>query len=76
MLGFDPYDFRMQVKINGEPRDVPDGQTLEGLLRSLSLHDKPCAAEVNRRLVPRRDREGVVLRSGDVVELVTLVGGG
>ena len=76
MLGFEPYHFRMRVTINGEPRDLPDGQTVGELLKGLSLHDKPCAAEVNRRLVPRRDRDSAILRDGDAVELVTLVGGG
>ena len=34
------------------------------------------AVEVNRRVVRRADHGGTVLESGDVVELVTLVGGG
>jgi thiamine biosynthesis protein ThiS len=32
--------------------------------------------EVNRSLVPRRERDARELRDGDVVEIVTLVGGG
>lgn len=76
MLGFDPYHFRMRITINGEPKDLPPGETLADLLRRLSLADKPCAAEVNRRLVPRREHPSRLLAEGDIVELVTLVGGG
>lgn len=66
----------MRVIINGEPRDVAAGETLADLLRRLALADKPCAAEVNRRLIPKRDHVTQALKDGDVVELVTLVGGG
>jgi thiamine biosynthesis protein ThiS len=42
----------------------------------MGLSDAVCAAEVDRRLVPKRDRPETVLRPGQAVEVVTLVGGG
>jgi thiamine biosynthesis protein ThiS len=68
----------MTLVVNGEKREVRDGVTVAGLIRELGLVKAggACAAEVNRALVPRREQDGRVLREGDVVELVTLVGGG
>jgi sulfur carrier protein len=66
----------MQIRVNGEPREVPEGTTVEALIERLGLVTTACAAEVNDRLVPRRLRSATLLAEGDAVELVTLVGGG
>jgi sulfur carrier protein len=66
----------MQVVVNGERREVGEGETVAALIGRLGLANQACAAEVNRSLVPRREQGERVLREGDVVELVTLVGGG
>ncbi|MCA9293746.1 MAG: sulfur carrier protein ThiS [Phycisphaerales bacterium] len=66
----------MTVVLNGKPTDIPEGATVRQLLVARGLGDKPCAVEVNRALVPRRAHEEHVLREGDAVEVVTLVGGG
>ena len=65
---------KVNIMINGEPRQVHQGQTVAALIRELGL--KACAAEVNRHLIPRREHDGRTLVEGDRVELVTLVGGG
>lgn len=66
----------MLVTVNGKPMEAPEGETLAGLVERLGLAGQPCAAEVNRQLVPRGERPGRVLHEGDAIELVTLVGGG
>jgi thiamine biosynthesis protein ThiS len=66
----------MLVTVNSERREIPDGTTLSELIRELGLDKSPCAAEVNRALVPKREHAGRTLRAGDNIELVTLVGGG
>jgi thiamine biosynthesis protein ThiS len=66
----------MQIVVNGEPVTVESPSTLAALIERLGLGGAACAAEVNRRLVPRRDHGSCELREGDSVELVTLVGGG
>lgn len=66
----------MMLTVNNKPLDVPDQATVEGLLRQLDLSRAPCAVEVNRELVPKARHAAVVLKDGDVVEIVTLVGGG
>lgn len=66
----------MRITVNAEPRDLPERTTLAELIRHLGLGDTPCAAEVNKTLVPKREHETHLLTDGDTVELVTLVGGG
>lgn len=66
----------MRVIVNGEPKDLAPGATLGDLIRALHLADAPCAAEVNKALVPRRQRDARPLAEGDRIEVVTLVGGG
>ena len=66
----------MRIVVNGEAREVPPGTTVRQLIESVAPAGAASAAEVNRELVPRRAQEGTVLKEGDVVEVVTLVGGG
>jgi sulfur carrier protein len=66
----------MQLTINGEVRDVPEGLTLLGLLEHLELTDGPVAIERNREVVPRREHGSVLIQPGDLLEIVQFVGGG
>lgn len=66
----------MQLTVNGESRDVPDGVTVEALLAHLELEKGPVAVEVNREIVPRAEHHARRLAGGDVIEIVHLVGGG
>ncbi len=67
---------RVQIKLNGSERDVPEHTTVAMLLEHLNLRAQPVAVEVNRELVPRPRHEQHVLAVNDAVEIVTLVGGG
>jgi sulfur carrier protein len=66
----------VQIVVNSEPRDAPEETTVAGLLEQLGLGNRIVAVEVNLRLVPRPDHARHILRAGDRVEIVTLVGGG
>lgn len=66
----------ISITLNDEARVIPEGTTVAGLVEALGLAGAPCAAEVNRDVVSKNERSTVVLKSGDVVNLVTLVGGG
>ncbi|HMN97733.1 MAG TPA: sulfur carrier protein ThiS [Phycisphaerales bacterium] len=64
------------VTVNGERTEVAESTTVAELLRRAGVADRPCAVEVNRTVVPRREHGQRTLAEGDVVEIVTLVGGG
>lgn len=65
----------MKVKVNGDPRDLPDGTTLRALAAQFKLTPEKVAIELNRRLV-RAEKYDTPLKEGDEVEIVTFVGGG
>ncbi|HSC88724.1 MAG TPA: sulfur carrier protein ThiS [Polyangiaceae bacterium] len=65
----------MDITINGQPHQVPEGLTLSGLLAHLDLNG-PVAIERNAEVVPRVDHAATTLVAGDVLEIVHFVGGG
>ena len=66
----------MQVIINGERREVPGPLTVAELLRHLGVKPEHVAVEINKDLVTRSRLGETALATGDVLEIVTLVGGG
>ena len=66
----------MKIQLNGEPRELAEKINVTTLLVELNLVDRPVAVEVNRELVTRAEHASCWLNDGDVVEVVTLVGGG
>ena len=65
----------MNVIVNGQPREVPDGTTLRQLVEQHNLKPEKVALELNRRLA-RADHYDLPLKAGDEIEIVTFVGGG
>ncbi len=66
----------MEIQVNGELRTVREGLSLADFVRDLGLTPQRVAVELNRQLVTRARYDLTPLRPGDVVEIVTLVGGG
>jgi sulfur carrier protein len=66
----------IQVKLNGEPRDLPDGGTVVQAVAELTTAPSGVAAAVNGEVVPRGSWAATPLRDGDEVEVVTAVQGG
>ena len=65
----------MKIRVNGDPRDVPAGETVNTLIGRYQLSPDKVAVELNRRLV-RAAAYDAPLTEGDEVEIVTFVGGG
>ncbi len=66
----------MQVTVNGESTELDTAATITGLLESFELPPQRVAVEVNENLVRRKEFDKTQLHDGDLVEIVTLVGGG
>lgn len=66
----------MDVTLNGEPRTLPDGLTLQEVLEHLKLNAERVAVEHNRQIVKGEQWAAVKVQSGDELEIVRLVGGG
>ncbi len=67
---------KVEIYVNGEPRRVPVGQTVSGLLTDLELNGRLVVVELNRQILRRGELPEIGLESGDRVELVNFVGGG
>lgn len=63
------------VKINGEWKDIA-GKTVSEYLQSTSYDLKRIAVERNGKIVFRFQYETTVLIDGDMLEVVSFVGGG
>ena len=66
----------MDIALNGEPRTLPGGTTIAGLLQAEGLAGRRVAVEVNGAIVPRSRHGEHVLEPGDRVEIVHALGGG
>jgi sulfur carrier protein len=70
------YQSSMQVRLNGEARDLGAGVTVADLVAELGIAERRIAVEVNRDVLPRKTYAARVLREGDEVEIVHFIGGG
>ncbi|MBU3059329.1 MULTISPECIES: sulfur carrier protein ThiS [Pseudomonas] len=66
----------MRIQLNGEPFELPEGQTVAELLDRLELAGRRVAVELNLDIVPRSQHAATALREGDRVEVVHAIGGG
>jgi sulfur carrier protein len=65
----------MNVNVNGDARDLPEGETVRALIVRYQLDPNKVAVELNRRLL-KSERYDQALKEGDELEIVTFVGGG
>jgi thiamine biosynthesis protein ThiS len=66
----------LRITVNGEQREVADGTTGAELLCLLQIPAVTAVAEYNGIVQTSAVFQGTVLVDGDLIELVTLVGGG
>ena len=70
------YNNFMRLTVNGEEFDFSEGNRVRQLLEQLHLTGHPAAVERNGLVVPHSAFDHTELFEGDVLEVVTLVGGG
>ena len=66
----------IQLSVNGEPRRLVGGASVNELLAALELEGKRVAVERNGEIVPRSRYAQTALADGDRLEIVVAVGGG
>ena len=66
----------MHIQLNGESFELPDGETVAGLITRLELTGRRVAVELNLDIVPRSQHADTPLSDGDNVEVVHAIGGG
>ncbi|MCH9021395.1 MAG: sulfur carrier protein ThiS [Planctomycetes bacterium] len=65
----------MQINLNGQQKDVAEGLTISDLLGELQLKG-PLAVEMNQQIRPQNLHPQTTLKPGDILAIVTMVGGG
>lgn len=66
----------VEVVINGKPRQLPREMNVVDLLEYLGVRRDGVAVAINGEVVLREEWAQTVVRAGDRVEVVHMVGGG
>ncbi|MCS5692566.1 sulfur carrier protein ThiS [Cyanobium sp. FGCU-6] len=66
----------ISVRVNGEPRSLPAGLTLLDALEALGYHPRLVVVEFNGTILARSAWADQPVVETDVLEVVTIVGGG
>lgn len=66
----------IQVTINGEKRELESPMSISELLTYLEIKTRALAVELNHEIQTREAHGTTQVGDGDVLEIVTLVGGG
>lgn len=66
----------MNITLNGKPKEFPDPLGLKPLVEQFCKDKSPVIAELNGEIIKLPQWEETALKEGDVVELVSFVGGG
>lgn len=76
MLQKDRVSDVMTISLNGEKREIPDGLTIRGLLELLHIQPQRVAVELNESIVKKDNYGSTTIKSGDILEVVSFMGGG
>lgn len=76
-IDISPIDISpINIRLNGEPRALMAGVTVQQLLLAEGLAERRVAVEVNASIVPRSRHPSHALADGDRIEIVHALGGG
>ncbi|MDO4340094.1 MAG: sulfur carrier protein ThiS [Eubacteriales bacterium] len=64
------------ITVNGKERELPRELTLAEFLEQENYKVSRIAVELNGEIIPKATYADVLLHSGDVLEVVSFVGGG
>ena len=66
----------MRIKINGQEQELKDASTLEILAKQKQLIKNNIVMELNGDIIPLEQWSETALKKGDVLEIISFVGGG
>ena len=64
------------ITLNGEPRELDRETVLDELIDIFAMPKKRVAVELNQDVVRRNEWQNTLVKDGDKLEVVHLVGGG
>ncbi|WP_107667173.1 sulfur carrier protein ThiS [Cyanothece sp. BG0011] len=66
----------IKLQVNGEEKTCLSGHNLPQFLETMGLNPRLVAVEYNGEILHRQYWENTTLKTGDRLEIVTIVGGG
>ena len=66
----------VKLQVNGEEKTCSSGNNLPQFLVAMELNPRLIAVEYNGEILHRQYWENTILKTGDRLEIVTIVGGG
>jgi len=66
----------MTIRLNGKDHPLDTSLSVQDLLVSIGLGQKPLVVELNKKALFPREYEQSVLADGDQVEVITIAAGG
>ena len=64
------------IRVNGEEFPLRSGMNVREFIEEMDFDETKIAVEYNGEILPKSDYEKTVLKEGDVLEVVSFVGGG
>lgn len=66
----------MKLTVNGETLSLENDTSVPALLSQIGAQPEHTALTINGTVIPAAERDRTRLQEGDVVEVITFVGGG
>jgi len=66
----------MNILLNNKPEILFDGLTIKKLLEQKNIQNKYFAVEINRKIIPKSNHDTHIIKDGDKIEIITVIGGG
>ena len=66
----------MKMTCNGELKDIAPDTILVNLIQDLDLNPDTVVVECDGRIVKRDEYDSLILKNGNILELIRFVGGG
>ncbi len=66
----------MNIRVNGEQREMPEDCTVFELIEEIGLHPNAAVVEHNRQALLRKEFETTKLQDGDQLEVFRISAGG
>jgi sulfur carrier protein len=66
----------MKIKFNGQKKNINDGASIETAINEAGLCKDRVVVSVNDKVIEKRRFSETILNDGDVIEVLSFVGGG
>jgi thiamine biosynthesis protein ThiS len=66
----------MNITVNGKPREIDGEIDLPSFLARFEINPRLVAVAINGDVIPKTEYASAMVRAGDALEIVRMVGGG